>query len=250
MNHLNPQTRALLDRARGEITPSSDDLLRVRTRLKATLAATPTARALVTPVLALKLLGALALALGSVWALQRASAPPPAPPPPVAAEATICPPPAPPSVLPPPPAAPACPAVPTCRAPARAPSPAPVVAPESRPTPSSRETSDMFSMPVAPGNEGLEVGLLSDARIALDEGRPIGALEHVRHHRQLFSNSMFEEERLALEVLSYCTLGRRDLAAQPLERLLELAPDSTYLPRVRGTCGELESPAPEGEAGP
>ncbi len=249
MNHLAPRTRALLDQAREDLRPGSEDLLRLRTRLKTTLAAVPETRTIVAPFLLLKVLGGLALPLVALAAWPHLSArpvpPPPAPPAPTVA--LVCPP-APQPLRVECPAAPACPvpapvkvvAAPVVAAPLRCPPTAPDAHPHA-------ERLDLFSKPLAPNDRWeMELGLLTDARVALDEGRPLGALMHVQRHQQLFPHSSYEEERVALEVLSYCALERKDLAAGSLAHLMELAPDSSYLPRVHDACGALRPTTPEG----
>jgi hypothetical protein len=101
--------------------------------------------------------------------------------------------------------------------------------------PRGREES-LFSAEAAKRDPSLELELLVLARVAIDEERAMDALGHALRHEQLYPKSGFEEERLAIQVMANCMEGNRDDAAAGLERLLQLAPHSTYLPRIRGTC--------------
>lgn len=240
---LSARTQQLLEEARKEAEPSAEDLRRVRARLTTSLGAENPAIAAV-PVAFLKvgaLVASAALGLGAwQWAKSRPS------------EVTVAPVEAAQPV--------SCPPVSECPAPivTQVPVPAectPVKAVQCTPAPkpSGREAEDerslrtlRFTVPADVADRwALEVGLLIDSRVAVDEGRALDALGHVQRHAVLFPDSSFKEERLALEVLATCQAGRPELAKTPFVTLLELEPTSTYLPRIRSTCGadfELTSP--------
>ncbi len=244
---LSARTKNLLDEARREVEPSADDLRRVRARLTTSLATENPAVAAV-PFAFLKvggLIAAAALGLGAwQWASSRRVEPTPvAPsvPPAVVVAAPSCPP------------APECPAPIVVQAPAPPAKPlqCPPVARTESPVRANEESSLRnltYSVPADVADRwALEVGLLIDARVAVDEGRALDALGHVQRHAKLFPESSFREERLALEVLATCQAGRPELAKAPFDRLLELEPASTYLPRIRGVCGATFE---RGAAGP
>ncbi|MFZ5438927.1 MAG: hypothetical protein ACOZQL_02905 [Myxococcota bacterium] len=228
------------------MTPTPEELQRLRARLAVALAD----EAPVGPILPFALLktgGALvALLAAAAVTWQLSQRPPPPPPPaasaPVASSAPVaCPAPQCPALqCPAPPPAPRCPPVrsaapPTLQAPSRSASDADDASAEKG------ERVELFTMPQADTDRwALEVGLLTDARVALDEGRMLDALGHLARHEQLFASSPLEEERVALEVLSYCALARPELAGPRLSRLRELAPESTYLPRIAARCGALD----------
>jgi hypothetical protein len=239
MSTLAPRTRLLLDQARQQAAPGPEELARARSRVMAGLTAPSTARVL--PLVALswlRLVGVgTVVTLAGVGAWQVVAGRAPDGHPPAQAEALVCPPT--PSCAPaqawwPPPAR---------QAPARCAAPAPVPQCQSTgsaaaaPRQRGANSATLYSVPQEESNRlEVELGLLLDARVALDEGRPLDALGHVQRHEQLFERSAFEEERLALMVLSYCELGRTELAQPRLQRLLELAPETSYLPRVQAAC--------------
>lgn len=231
---LSARTKNLLDEARREAEPSADDLRRVRARLTTSLATENPAVAAV-PFAFIKvggLIAAAALGLGAwQWASsRRVESMPVAPPvpPPVVVAAPSCPP------------VPECPAPIVVQAPPAKPLQCPPV-PKENPARANEESSLRnlsYSVPADVADRwALEVGLLIDARVAVDEGRALDALGHVQRHAKLFPDSSFREERLALEVLATCQAGRPELAKAPFDRLVELEPASTYLPRIRGVCG-------------
>jgi hypothetical protein len=227
-----------------EAEPSADDLRRVRARLTTSLATENTAIAAV-PFAFLKvgaLVAAGALGLGA-WQWAKSSA----------NEVTTVPSPTP-SIA-------SCPPVSECPAPivTEVPVPvpveckapkivqcAPVAAVSGRVNDDEHSLRNLrYAVPADVADRwALEVGLLIDARVAVDEGRALDALGHVQRHAGLFPNSSFKEERLALEVLATCQAGRPELAKSPFLSLLELEPTSTYLPRIRSACGaDFEKPA-------
>lgn len=151
-----------------------------------------------------------------------------------------------------------CPAV--APPPACPPAPARAVCPPASKAGSERAKDDegalrqlSYALPQdAADRWALEVGLLVDARVALDEGRALDALGHAQRHERLFPESGFREERLAVEVMATCQVGRPDAAKAPLRALLTLEPASTYFPRIRSACGwaDLEQAAKEDDDAP
>lgn len=238
MTELSARAQALLERARKEATPSAEDLSHLRARLGASLAKQGL-DPVVVPLWLGKLGGVLlaaAVGLGG-WYLrgllserdaQAAAAVAPRQELAVCPPAPACAPAAEPACEPV-----ACPAAPAGGRARRGEGPKPDDGPALR---GPRQT--LFSVPGAQRDAALELQLLILAREALDEGRALDALGHALRHEQLFPQSAFEEERLAIEVLAYCAAGHPEQAAERFERLITLAPETSYLPRVRGLCGE------------
>ncbi|MCU0696035.1 MAG: hypothetical protein MUC96_05865 [Myxococcaceae bacterium] len=232
---LSARTKELLEQARREAEPGPDDLRRLRAQLSTKLSTEEPALTAV-PLAFLKVAGAVALAAAGLSAWQWLRPEKPAPPP--ITSAAVCPPS---PECPAPTVAPACPpaptAVPTPAAPACP--PASKAAATAGPRPGAgglRELS--YTLPADDADRwALEVGLLVDARVALDEGRSLDALGHAQRHARLFPDSGFQEERLAVEVMATCQVGRPELAKSPLRALLALEPATTYLPRIRSACG-------------
>lgn len=239
MTQLTARTRALLERARQEAEPTATDLGQLRARLSESLAGQSPDPVLL-PFWVSKLAGlALAGAIGfGAWTLrgaldghERIAVPPP--PPVVVVQAAA------PAVEPP-----ACPPAPTCAAaPAKvvacAPAPtAPAAATDAEALGRRAQQQSLFSVAAAQKDPSLELQLLVLARVALDEERAMDALGHALRHEELYPESTFREERLAVQVLAYCAIENREQAAARFEQLVTLAPDTAYLPRIRGTCGE------------
>jgi tetratricopeptide (TPR) repeat protein len=244
MTQLTARTRALLDRARQEAEPNATDLGQLRARLGESLAG-QTPDPVLLPFWASKLAGvALVAAIGlGGWVLrgaleERGRAPVPPPPPvvvvqaaPAPVEQPVCPP------------APACavPAPPAPRVVACAPVPVAAAAAAEAAAEAEarhRQEQNLFSVAAAQKDPSLELQLLVLARVALDEERALDALGHTLRHEELYPQSAFQEERLAIQVLAYCAAGKHEKAAAHFERLVALAPETGYLPRIRGTCGE------------
>lgn len=236
---LSARTKELLETARREAEPSAEDLRRVRARVTATLATEEPALTAV-PLAFLKLGGgALALAavgLGAWQWLRARDVPPSRPTSPAVTSAMVC------------PAAPECPApapMPPPQCPPTVVTPAPRCPPAAASATSATAPRDdgslrqlSYTLPAEAADRwALEVGLLMDARVALDEGQFLGALGHAQRHQRLFPESAFREERLAIEVMATCQVGRPALARAPLRDLLALEAQSTYLPRIRLACG-------------
>lgn len=241
MSQLSPRSRALLERAREDLNPDDGELAQVKARVRASVVAGHETKALAIPFL-FPLLGAaglvtLAVAGTTLWrSLDRSIEPAPVPVTCRATPAPTCPAPIDPPQCPPVPlCAQAAPIVPLRKSTNIAPAP-------STTTPPTRERVGLFSRPMSEADRrSLEIGLLSDARIALDEGHALTALTHVQKHQQLFPNTTFLEERVALEALTRCALGQRERADAPIQQLVELEPHSTYLPRVHAACREKEN---------
>jgi hypothetical protein len=81
----------------------------------------------------------------------------------------------------------------------------------------------------------LELALLGDAQAALRAGQPEQALALARKHHARFPAGVLRDERLGIETLSECMLGRKDPART--EGFLRAAPDSPLAARVRKACG-------------
>lgn len=236
---LSARTRSLLETARRQAEPSEEDLRRVRAQLSATLAATPEIPSVVAfPLAFLKLVGGIAVAAAVGYGAWEWSKQQPPPPPPVTSTPSA------PVVV-----AAECPPSPECPPAVVAPAPKSLVCP---PAPRANKDNAMgskpgrrleghtFSTPFEGDGDrwGLEFGLLADARVALDESRPLDALGHVQKHERLFPTSAFTEERLAIEIIATCQVVGEGEGVRPLvERLLELDSETTYLPRVRSACG-------------
>ena len=92
--------------------------------------------------------------------------------------------------------------------------------------------------PVIPTDD-LGLGLLEEARLALDEHRPFDALGQVQKHLALYPQSQFHEERLAMQLVAVCMAQRPDLAAKPREDFSREFPESTYLPRIEQACSTV-----------
>lgn len=235
MMPLSARTQALLERARAEAAPSAEELHLLRIRLAASVAKEGPVP-LVLPFLIRSLAGAAMLAaLGSLgWLMTQRQQPAAAP---VVMTAT--------QPLESQPIM-SCPAAPECPvAPARVVKCAPAAMPvafvdhDALLAARKRLSEDVYSEQAARNDASpLELSLLIMGREALDENRPLDALGHADKHAQLFPTSAFEEERVAIELLAHCLAEHKDIARQRYQRLMELAPETTYLPRVKGTCGE------------
>jgi RNA polymerase sigma-70 factor (ECF subfamily) len=96
--------------------------------------------------------------------------------------------------------------------------------------------------PVAPARAadprstlGLELSLLGDAQAALRAGQPERALVLAQEHQARFPSGVLREERLGIETLSECVLGRKEPARA--QAFLRTAPESPLAARVRKACG-------------
>ena len=229
MTHLSARTQALVDRARKEAEPSAADLQHLRGRLAESLAGQSPDPVLL-PFSLGKLAGLMMVAAVGVgaWVLRGALAEHERPPPPVPVAVVVAPPVpvAPPAVVVP---------VPESCAPAKAVACAPTE--EAEATKRRRKEQSLFSVAAAQKDPSLELQLLVLARVALDEERSMDALGHTLRHEELYPESAFVEERLAIQVLAYCAAGNKEQATKRFERLMAVAPETTYLPRIRGTCG-------------
>lgn len=240
MTPLSDRTRHLLDAAREQATPTTETLQRVRARVVTNASTTQSDTIIPLAITTAAKVGLAGVVVFGLWyGAQRLSfnaAPPLTS---AAPAALTC------------PSVPACPAVAECPT---APTCSPVVAvmnssvrnarePELRRpelTHPGKQSQSIFSVPGAEADRwALELGLLKDARTALDEGRVFDAMGYVERHRALFPKTTFEEERLAIEVLSRCANDQLEPAAARLKALRELDPETTYLPRIRTSCAAL-----------
>lgn len=80
-----------------------------------------------------------------------------------------------------------------------------------------------------------ELSLLGDAQAALRAGQPERALALAREHQARFPAGVLREERLGIETLSECVLGRKEPARA--QAFLRTAPESPLAARVRKACG-------------
>lgn len=237
---LSSRSQRLLQSARREVQPTPEDLRRVRARLASSVSSgfAHGSNAPFIPLVLFAVAAATALGLASWHVLTRPAVDPPA----ARSSATPasgpgllresrC------------PSPPECPAIPTCPAapPAKVPRCAPSEPQRAGPVPTAGEglRSLTFAVPSDPSARlELEVSLLTEARVALDDGRSLDAIGHVNRHKELFPNSTFEEERLAIEVVAKCQVSRPELAQEPFRRLIERDPRTTYLARIRDACGQ------------
>jgi hypothetical protein len=238
MTQLSARARALLERAQKEATPSAQQLSQLRVKLAASLAnqaPDPVLLPFSLGKFAGVMLAAALAALGASHARGLFEGPERRAPVVLVASRS-------------PEAAPSCPPMPAC-------APVPVECVQARPVkpvncaqPSGTEQSErlahrptehnLFSAEAAQRDPSLELELLVLARSALDEDRLMDAVGHTLRHEQLYPTSAFEEERLAMQVLAWCSAGHPDKAAQQFKRLMALSPHTGYLPRIRGTCGK------------
>ena len=268
MNDLSPEARALLELASGEDSPSTEDRVRVRRALAASLAAgvvstSATAAAAsksaltaagaakstvgmwLTVGLVAGLAGSAAIYVSTTDAPSTGSTPKHdavktkavAPPEPVAPEAPAA-----------PPAAPEAPAV-AARPPRTATgaskgsvavraavsdvshsaAPQPATPPPAPPAPA-------ISQPAAIASLAPETALLESARTALGRGDAAGALALLERHEREFPTGALLEERLAAKVFTLCSLGRREDAARAASRLLRISPSTPLRARILDSC--------------
>jgi hypothetical protein len=207
MNDLSPETRGLLASLATSHDPPPEMALRVRERVDARVAATPTLAP--RPAwMAWIAVGVAALAL-SWWATRPTApvAPPPSPRPTPALVAPIAP------TAPPVIASPAPPVI-------TAPSPPPrVLAPRV-------ERDDLPA----------ELRWIERAQSALAAHDPAAAQAALRSHGRLFPHGHLAEEREALAVQVLCASGRADEARRAAAAFVERHPTSPQAARVRRTC--------------
>ncbi|HEX2678306.1 MAG TPA: hypothetical protein VHM19_16755 [Polyangiales bacterium] len=85
-----------------------------------------------------------------------------------------------------------------------------------------------------------ELALLAAARDALRGGDASKALASLAQHEHDFPNGTLREERLATQALASCTLQRYAEGRAYLGALLQSAPSSPLIARVRSACQEPE----------
>lgn len=90
--------------------------------------------------------------------------------------------------------------------------------------------------PGPPSIEG-ELELLGAAQHALQKQRPSRALSMLQEHAFRFPKGAMVEERMAMQALALCSLGRRHAAQTVLANLAARGAPSQLLPRVRSQCG-------------
>lgn len=82
-----------------------------------------------------------------------------------------------------------------------------------------------------------ELELLGAAQTALQKQRPSRALSMLQEHAFRFPTGAMVEERMAMQALALCALGRRQAAQTVLSNLAARGSQSQLLPRVRNQCG-------------
>jgi hypothetical protein len=82
---------------------------------------------------------------------------------------------------------------------------------------------------------GPELALLAEAQAALRAGHPEQALALSHQHQARFPEGVLREERLGIEALAECDLGRKDSAHAQV--FLRATPGSPLAARVRKACG-------------
>ncbi len=111
------------------------------------------------------------------------------------------------------------------------------VLPRPSPVPSARSAREPHADTLAE-----EVGVLRDARRALQSGRPGPALSLVADYESRYPHGVLREEVLAIRALSLCNLGRTAEATVAAQQLQKLSPHSVQLARIKMSCvAELES---------
>ncbi|MDP3503823.1 MAG: hypothetical protein Q8S33_26030 [Myxococcales bacterium] len=128
----------------------------------------------------------------------------------------------------------------SCRSETPAPSPLSAAPLEPRPRVMALERGEPARdvEPMRPVDD-LGLGLLEEARLALDEHRPFDALGQVQKHLARYPQSQFHEERLAMQLVAVCMAQRPDLASKPRAEFFSEFPESTYLPRVERACAAV-----------
>jgi hypothetical protein len=268
MNDLSPEARALLELASGEDSPNTEDRVRVRQALAASLAAgavSSSATAAAASKSALTAAGAAKSTVG-IWLtvgvvaglagsaaiyVSKSDTPSAASAPKRDAVKTraVAPLQAPgPEIPATPPAAPEVPAAPPARPPITRTAPSagkgsvaahlPVndVSHAAAPLPPPAPPPPTISQPATIASLAPETALLESARTALGRGDAPGALALLERHEREFPTGALLEERLAAKVFALCSLGRREEAARAATRLLRVSPASPLRARILDSC--------------
>jgi hypothetical protein len=88
---------------------------------------------------------------------------------------------------------------------------------------------------------GRELALLDGARVALQEGRPRGALAELDDYARAFPRGALAEEARVLRIEALAESGERAAAVREAQNLLARDPDSPHAARVRGVLASLSS---------
>jgi hypothetical protein len=90
------------------------------------------------------------------------------------------------------------------------------------------------------GSARSEVDLLALAQSKLTRGQAAEALQLVDAHRREFPKSALGAERIAVQVLALCQLGRTGEAERGLSEFERIAPSSPLQPRLLASCAGAE----------
>lgn len=77
-----------------------------------------------------------------------------------------------------------------------------------------------------------------EARQALRDGRPAGALEVLDAHARAFPRGQMREDREVLRIEALCAAGKAPQARAEVQLFLRAFPGSARAQRVRATCAE------------
>ena len=254
-DELSRNARTLLDAARhqgGPTTAQKAKLTAAVMTATAGTAAAMTTGAAATGTSVLKLIGAGLLAtfvgVSGTVLLKKASEPPRAPAPTVVARSV------PTTVVAPPPVSPEQPSVepqpivveeaPAVAAPAPPIQPAPIAAP--RPLQADRSPAEPATPEVAaaaptshatpPDTTAAEVTALGAALEAIEEGRPLEALQTARTARRAAPNGALRPELTVIEIEALCALQRQDEASELAASMPESDRTPLVAQRLRRTC--------------
>lgn len=113
------------------------------------------------------------------------------------------------------------------------------VAPKFASRAESASSAQPAQKPQAPSFPAIdeELSLLGAAQDALQGGHPSRALQLVQEHAFRFPRGALARERLSVQSLALCALGRKGAARQVYADLAQRAPGSAVLARVRADCG-------------
>lgn len=255
-DELSKNARALLDTARRQGGPTTAQKAKLTVAVMtatASTAAAMTSGAAATGTSVLKLLGAGLIAtivgVSSTVLVKKASEPPRAPAPAVVARSvptTVVTPlpvaPEPPSVEPQPLVVEEAPAV---AAPAPTVQSAPIAAPRPpQPSPEEPATPEVPEVPAAvparhatpSDTTAAEITALGAALEALEEGRPLEALQTARTARRAAPNGALRPELTVIEIEALCALQRQDEASELAASMPQSDRTPLVVERLRRTC--------------